>query len=172
MGTTDHIYGDAQTMRYFNDGQTYSPAALAASFPRVIADYGAVGYGNYAVVERATNRILGHCGAHYSPVNERVEADWVIDRTSWGRGYATEAAQAVFLRSFSVDAVTRIVGVAHRDNAASIAVMRRLGMRFCEESTAHGMPSVLFAIERDEFALPSAVLTCIEIPPPNRPAGS
>lgn len=163
-GATDHIYGDAITMRYFGDGSTFSPAELAASFPPLIHDYTTFGYGNYAVVERATNTILGHCGARYIRETRRVEADWAIDRQFWRRGYAIEAARAVFARSFSVDGVTRIVGIAHRDNSASIAVMRRLGMHFSGEVTAHGVPSVLYAIDREAFRLPPEILEAINFP--------
>jgi ribosomal-protein-alanine N-acetyltransferase len=164
-GAASHIYGDAIAMRYFGDGSTFSPAELAASFPPLIADYTTFGYGNYAVVERTTNRILGHCGARYIRRHARVEADWAIDRQFWKRGYAIEAAQAAFARSFFVDGVPRIVGIAHRDNAASIAVMRRLGMQFAEDVTAHGFPSVLYAIEREAFWLPPEILGAISFPP-------
>jgi len=163
-GATDHIYGDAITMRYFGSGKSFSPAELAASFPPLIDDYTTVGYGNYAVVARATNSIIGHCGARYVRQTQRVEADWALDRHFWSRGYATEAAQAVFARSFSIDGVPRIVGSAHRDNAASIAVMRRLGMRFSEEVTANGAPSVLYAIDREAFRLPPNILGAITFP--------
>ena len=161
VGATDHIYGDPETMRYFGEGRTYTPQELAESLPRLIEDYATAGYGNYAVIERATDTVLGHCGARYSRDNDRVEADLAIDRRSWGKGYATEAAQAVFARSFSIDGVVRIVGIAHRDNAASIAIMRRLGMQSVEELLAHGMPSVLYAVERGAFGLPSTVMSNI-----------
>jgi ribosomal-protein-alanine N-acetyltransferase len=80
VGSTDHIYGDAETMRYFGNGRIFTPAELAASFPRLIEDYTTMGYGNYAVVERATNKILGHCGARYIRERDRVEADWALGR--------------------------------------------------------------------------------------------
>jgi ribosomal-protein-alanine N-acetyltransferase len=163
-GSTEHIYGDPEAMRYFGAGEIFSPTDLTASFRHVIEEYATIGYGNYAVVERATSKILGHCGARYVREKDRVEADSALDRQSWGRGYATEAAQAVFARSFSIDAVVRIVAVAHRDNAASIAVMRRLGMQFCEELTAHRVPSVLYAVERDAFQLSPAVMASIHFP--------
>jgi RimJ/RimL family protein N-acetyltransferase len=172
IGATDHIYGDAETMRLFGDGSTFSSDDLAASFPRLIADYARDGYGNYAVVERAGGRIIGHCGVRYIAGRDRVEADWALDRSVWGRGYGTEAATAVFKRAFTVDGIAEIFGVAHRDNAASIAIMRRLGMRFCEELTAHGVPSVLYAVRRADVRLPQPLADTISCDPehPGRPA--
>jgi RimJ/RimL family protein N-acetyltransferase len=151
VGTTDHIYGDKETMRLFGDGSVFTPAELRGSFERLIADYGTHGYGNYAVVERESGVILGHCGAHFVPSRDRVECDWVIDRNYQGRGYATEAARAVFAYTFGTFDVAHIHGVAHRDNVASIAVMRKLGMTFGENLTAHGMPSVRYVLAAADF---------------------
>ena len=46
-----------------------------------------------------------------------------------GRGYATEAAAALIDHGFREMRLARIVATTTRDNLASIAVMRRLGMR-------------------------------------------
>jgi ribosomal-protein-alanine N-acetyltransferase len=147
-GAADHIYADPETMRYFGAGDTYTPEQMAASLPGLIADYTTIGYGNYAVIERAGGTIIGHCGVRYHAGRERNEADWALDRRFWGRGYGLEAASAVFERSFTHDRVPAIFGIAHRDNAPSIALMKRLGMEFRETLSAHGVPSVLYALER------------------------
>ncbi len=50
--------------------------------------------------------------------------------TKWqGRGYATEAAQALLTYGFGPLNLARIVATTEYENAASIGVMRRLGMR-------------------------------------------
>ncbi len=147
VGSTDHIYGDPETMRLFGDGSVFTPDELRGSFERLIADYATYGYGNYAVIERESGAILGHCGAHFVPQRERVECDWVIDRRYQGRGYATEAARAVFASAFGEFGIAEIHGIAHRENGASIAVMQKLGMTFREELIAHGMPSVRYAVD-------------------------
>jgi RimJ/RimL family protein N-acetyltransferase len=150
---TDAIYGDAETMRMFGDGSTFTRAAIAESLADIVNEYAVRGYANYAVIERATNRVIGHCGAHATR-HDFAEADWVIGREWQGRGYATEAARAVFLRAFTVDRIEEIVGIVHVDNALSIAVMEKLGMRRGEELVKHGMPSVRYSLRKSDFALP------------------
>ena len=54
---------------------------------------------------------------------------WSLAPGHRGHGYATEAARAVIEHGFRVLELARFVATAERDNAASIAVMRRLGMR-------------------------------------------
>jgi RimJ/RimL family protein N-acetyltransferase len=54
---------------------------------------------------------------------------WAVAPEHRGNGYATEAARAVIGHGFGELHLARIVATTDRDNLASIAVMRRLGMR-------------------------------------------
>lgn len=81
-----------------------------------------------------------------------VEIGWHLHPDSWGFGYASEAARAVLAHGFAAG-LPEIIAVAHTDNDASIAVMRRLGM------TDHGVvekwydePSRCFVITTEEWA--------------------
>lgn len=153
----NHIYGDPETVRLFANGQTFTPQELAASFLWVVKEYADTGLGNYAVIERSTGAFIGHCGLHIS--NEAgidTEADWLIRRDRWNRGYATEAAYAVITSAFALHGFRRIGGVAHRDNAASLAVMRKLRMTPVAELMRYEMPSVLYAVTAETFALPAS----------------
>jgi RimJ/RimL family protein N-acetyltransferase len=64
-----------------------------------------------------------------------LEVGWRFFQHTWGHGFATEAAQAiqravVSASVFSETKVTHISALAVADNLASIAVMKRMGMRF------------------------------------------
>jgi len=54
---------------------------------------------------------------------------WAITPTLQRRGIATEAASAIINYAFGTLKLGRILAGTEYDNAASIAVMRRLGMR-------------------------------------------
>lgn len=54
---------------------------------------------------------------------------WSLGADYRGQGYATEAAQRLIAHLFEVWQVQRLVATTEYDNAASIAVMQRLGMR-------------------------------------------
>ena len=54
---------------------------------------------------------------------------WMLHPAVRGRGYATEAARALVGFAFAELRLTRIVATTEHANAASQAVMRRLGMR-------------------------------------------
>jgi RimJ/RimL family protein N-acetyltransferase len=150
------IYGDPETMRLFADGTTFSPQELAASLEHVMKEYAHAGLGNCAVVEKSSRAVIGHCGVHRQSNSDDGEADWLIARDRWGRGYATEAAVAVMRGAFNAQNLPSISAVAHRDNVASIAVMRKLRMSFVSECERYGFPSVLYRISREDFAAGSA----------------
>jgi [ribosomal protein S5]-alanine N-acetyltransferase len=57
-----------------------------------------------------------------------VEVAWRLHRPYWGRGYATEAAQAAIEDGFLRVGLQEIVAITALLNIASIRVMERLGM--------------------------------------------
>lgn len=146
------IYGDPQTMRLFGRGVTFSPQQLTESLERVVAEYVDAGLGNHAAVEKGSLTIVGHCGVHRGSDTEGAEADWLIARNRWGRGYATEAAVTVVKRAFDAQNLPAISGVARRENLASIAVMRKVGMSFAGQCERQGFPSVVYRLTREDFA--------------------
>ena len=54
---------------------------------------------------------------------------WAIDPDQQRHGYATEAAQALIDFAFQQLRVKRLIATTEYDNAASLGVMRKLGMR-------------------------------------------
>lgn len=149
----NHIYGDTETMRLFASGRSFTPEQLAASFTGVLREYADTNLGNYAVVERSTGVLIGHCGIHLSQeAGIDAEADWLISRDRWNRGYATEAATAVLTSAFALHGFHCIGGVAHRDNNASIAVMRKLRMTAIAELVRYEMASVLYGTTAEAWS--------------------
>ena len=53
---------------------------------------------------------------------------WAIDPDQQRQGYATEAAQALIDFAFQQLRVKRLIATTEHDNAASVGVMRKLGM--------------------------------------------
>ena len=60
--------------------------------------------------------------------NDTAALGFVVSRQHWGKGYATEAARAVFEWLVSLQAVSRIRATCDVDNRASGRVLEKLGM--------------------------------------------
>lgn len=83
-----------------------------------------------AVCDRDTGDVIGDLALHLTFDARSAEIGYTIDRSVWGRGIATEAAAA--LTDWLVDevGVSRVSGMTHPENLASVVVLERLGMRF------------------------------------------
>ena len=102
-------------------------------------------YGDRAVELQENGRLVGLVGlvpllapfAQLPTFGSQVDASfsaevglfWMISPTMQSRGLATEAARALVRFAFDVLKVGRILAGTEYDNFASIAVMRKLGMK-------------------------------------------
>ena len=84
---------------------------------------------NYAVDLRSENRLIGHVGFHpwYAP--RIYELGWVFHPQYHGRGYATEAAEALLRYGFESLSVHRVIATCQPENPSSWRVMEKLGMQ-------------------------------------------
>ena len=93
--------------------------------------------------------------AHFCPC---VEIGWRLARPYWGKGYATEAANATLAAAFGQLELAQIVSFTSEINLRSRALMARIGMRG-EENFAHPdlpgghklTPHVLYRLSRQQW---------------------
>jgi RimJ/RimL family protein N-acetyltransferase len=67
-----------------------------------------------------------------------------LEAASRGQGFATEAAQSVVTYALALPGVSSVWGAAAVGNAASAAVMRRIGMSLESEGALDGVQSLVF----------------------------
>ncbi|GAB0118639.1 GNAT family N-acetyltransferase [Acidisoma sp. 7E03] len=150
---------DAETMRHLGGPMTRS--ASDAYLDRTLAQWREDGCGKWAVEERATGAFVGALGLQRIrfvppfPAADGIEIAWRLTRAFWGRGYATEAAEAAAAFGFGRLGLQEIVAFTVPANAASRAVMERLGMvhdgTFDHPLLAEGhplRPHVLYRLKR------------------------
>ena len=128
------IRADPAVVRWLPGGEAAAARASEIACGAVayfIAQWSTIGYGPFAVVERASDRLVGHAGLRYLPeMNGETEILYMLERGVWGRGYATEAAIASRDYAFDVLALPRVMGMALLDNIASIRVLEKAGLPF------------------------------------------
>jgi RimJ/RimL family protein N-acetyltransferase len=147
------IYGDEEVSRYlFSDHRLTSPDAARDALRAVVArEEPESETGAWAVIERATGRAIGTAIFKRVTLNgsEDIEIGFHFGRQAWGQGFATELARGLIEDGFARLGLTRIVGFAKTDNAASIRVLEKAGMRYEGTSEFRNQPVVLYAIERE-----------------------
>jgi ribosomal-protein-alanine N-acetyltransferase len=97
--------------------------------------------GLWATVERSTGAFLGRCGLlpWFIEGHPEVELAFLIDKSRWGEGIATEAARGIIDHSRRDLGLERLICLIMPGNAASIAVAKKVGMTFERDYTGeHG----------------------------------
>jgi len=106
------------------------------------------GYGFVVVEDAASGRFRGRTGLKYWPEFGESELGWVLRPEARGRGYATEAAQALLDWGFEGFDLPYITAMIRPGNDASVAVAERLGMAPLREDELQGDPLVVYSIDR------------------------
>jgi RimJ/RimL family protein N-acetyltransferase len=105
-------------------------------------------FGPWIVRERATRHVVGRIGLERTTVGgaDEVELAWLLAPEVWGRGFATEMARAAVDAGLGPLELGSIVAFTLHANAASRAVMERLGMAYERDVEHAGLPHVLYRI--------------------------
>ncbi len=147
------MLADRETMRFFpyvaetlEEGRRLASQHIAY-FERHWQERG---YGVWAVTE-AEGGLVGRCGIRHWESIDDIEVLYLIERSRWGRGYASEAAKAALEFGFNQIGLENIAAVTHQDNAASQRVLSKLGMHLVKEFELEGLPALWFSIAREEF---------------------
>ena len=146
------IDADPEVMRWIGDGSVRDRTQTQAAIERFRAAWADRGYGHFAAQEQGV--LVGWVGlavpTFLPEILPAVEIGWRLSRSAWGRGLATEGAQAVLAFAFDDVGLDRVVSVCHAQNAASERVMTKLGMHKDRDTTlpSSGVPVHVYAIDR------------------------
>lgn len=110
-----------------------------------IAMYRRCGFGLWLVEIKATGEPVGICGLIKRDTLEDVDIGFAFLPRYWGRGYALESARAVMDYGRQILELDRIVAITSPDNASSIRLLERIGLRFERTIELAGSATQLFA---------------------------
>jgi [ribosomal protein S5]-alanine N-acetyltransferase len=125
--------------RYLFDGAPLSSAEVAETIKESIGDFAVHGYGIW-LIELGSGTgsglspglspgagLVGTAGLR--PLEESgLEIFYSLAPGAWGHGYATEAARAVVEFALGSLGLPEVLAEVDEGNAASVAVVKRLGM--------------------------------------------
>lgn len=122
------ICSDAQVMKYIGTRKPYESVEQADEFLRWAADYQAEnGFCRWAVLVKENHEIIGSCGFARPHGTEEIELGYLLARRFWGRGFATEAAQACLRYGFEKLGFREIIAMTDLENLASQNVLQKIG---------------------------------------------
>ena len=113
--------------RFLFDGAVLSAGEVTETIEESARDFAAGGYGIWLIQEEDRAGLVGTAGLR--PLEELgLEIFYSLAPGSWGRGYATEAARAVVEYALGPLGLPEVLAEVDEGNAASVAVVKRLGM--------------------------------------------
>jgi RimJ/RimL family protein N-acetyltransferase len=141
------LYRDQEIRQYFPDGTLTLEETREELewFLKGHPDYPELGL--WATVEKCSGVFLGRCGLLPWLVDgqREVELAFLIDKARWGEGFASEASVGIIRYAASALGLRRLICLIAPGNERSVAVARRVGMRFEREYTDEYGPCHIYA---------------------------
>jgi len=111
-----------------------------------------LGAGFFAIEALQTpGKLVGFCGYRRFEDGAEPELLYGLLPDFWGKGFVTEAAQAVLTYGFERCGIEKVIASTDTPNQRAVRVMQRLGMCFQERREYCGLDTVFYGLRREEF---------------------
>jgi len=109
------------------------------------------GYGQWSVVEKATGQVVGCVGFYHPQAGwPGVDLGWLLHRSRWGSGLATEAAAAALHWAWQHTSIDHVISLIAPGDRRSIRIATKIGEQFerADLDPANGEPVHVYGIHR------------------------
>ncbi|MBI3526011.1 MAG: GNAT family N-acetyltransferase [Betaproteobacteria bacterium] len=134
-----HVLGDAEVMRFSIKG-VCTLEDIRQFIQRAMSSYAERGYGQWALVDKASSSVIGYCG--FGPLiideEQQIEIGYRLARRYWSQGLITEAASSVLAHGFGQLGLDTVIAVIQPENIGSVRVAEKVGFRSFKNSRYHG----------------------------------
>jgi [ribosomal protein S5]-alanine N-acetyltransferase len=113
--------------------------------------YDQYGFGFFCVFEKTTHAFLGQAGLFHLSFNTSqplIELAYRFHQRYWGKGYATECANALIQWGLHEKGLSKIIAPVHPGNARSIGVLEKTKMSYSGTMEYKGHPIPYYSIEQ------------------------
>ena len=148
------LASESDTAAIAHAAEATSTARISASITNGARCWQEHGYGLWVLFSPGCERVIGWCGLKPGADPTNPEIMFGIEPASRGQGFATEAARAVVAHTLALPGVSSVWGATATDNAASAAVMRRVGMALESEGLLDGVQSLVFRVKKLAISSP------------------
>ena len=142
---------DPIVMKHMGHGKTLNADEAWRKLAFLVGHWQLRGYGQWAVEEKATGKLVGRAGLHHPHGWPGIEVGWLVDPDCWGKGFAAEAGYAAADWGFRELGLENLVSVIKPENAPSIRVAEKIGERFSRNDQIGDIPVLIYGVSREEF---------------------
>ncbi len=145
------ISADPEVMRYLGEGKTLNQLEAWRHMASIVGHWHLLGYGHWAVEEKATGELIGRIGFLNPAGWPGFELGWILGRESWGKGYASEGARRALRYAFEDLKRDHVISLIQPDNQPSIKVAERLGEKLEGKTEVMGAEVLIYGIDRADW---------------------
>jgi ribosomal-protein-alanine N-acetyltransferase len=149
------IYTDPENMKFMGRQPDSIEFEREHIQKHIVNYYEKYGFGLWATVLKPNNQLIGRCGLLYQQIegSQELEVTYLLDKSYWGRGLTTEAARGIIRLGFEKYQFPRIVALINPDNAASVRVAEKIGMKYERDVSYKEFGTVaMYVLEARSFA--------------------
>jgi RimJ/RimL family protein N-acetyltransferase len=144
------IWNDPAFIRNVGDrGIRTEEQAVAALQTGALSLYAEYGYGPYVMVRRSDGTEIGICGLFKRENLADPDIGFGVLPEYCGQGYASEAAFEVLAHTRDVLGIDNLAAIVSPENAPSIALIEKLGLRFDRKFTMPGDDEAVLLYSRN-----------------------
>ena len=126
------VMSDPDVMKYVWDYQPATKQRVEDFVLTCIEESSTGSWSTWAVVLKEEGELIGYCGflvRSYGEYKGETEMGWLLDKTYWRKGLATEAAKAVLDFGLEKWSFKKVIAAARSENQQSLKVMQKIGMK-------------------------------------------
>jgi RimJ/RimL family protein N-acetyltransferase len=144
------MWADPEVTRHIGDGSPKSEAESWTSLLRAVGHWQLLGYGSWAIDEKASRRFIGGIGFNNSKrdrgeaLRDLLEIGWMLAPHASGKGYVTEALEAALEWGRTHFGPVRVIAITAPENFASMRVAQKCGFKEFLRGPSLGRPRVFF----------------------------
>jgi len=147
---------DPEVMKYIGLPPVTDIEKTKEIIRKVQQQYVDYGLGRFAVIEKASDTVIGWSGLKYEtlPFNNKngyYDVGYRFQKKYWGKGYATESATVSLKYGFEDLQLEKICGAAHVGNLASCKVLTKIGLEFIESFHFEDMKCNWYETDRSSY---------------------
>jgi RimJ/RimL family protein N-acetyltransferase len=147
------LYQDAEIRQYFPEG------ILSYEDTKEELEWHMNGHPEYpelglwATIHKGTGKFIGRCGLLPWEIDGKLEVEiaYLLDKSFWGQGLATEAAKGILRYGFETLKLSRLICLIDPENIASQNVAKRIGMtleRRVDGIAGDKFPTLIYSISQ------------------------
>ena len=154
LGEFCRLYQDPSVMATLSaDGNILPEEEVEQRLQQFLDHWNRYGFGVWMFRDKLNKQFVARAGLKHSHVggNDEVELLYAVISEYWGKGLATEMAEAILTVGFEELGLADLVCFTLTTNRASQRVMEKVGFRYERDIIHVGLPHVFYRLTAAEW---------------------